>query len=228
LAATHNPLAHQRPASQEAGRKRSDPAFKVPRRCVTPEDYAERAARHPDVHRAAAPIRWTGSWHTIFLTVDRRDGRPITDEFEDELTAWLESYRLAGHDLEINRPVFVSLELSLFVCVADGYFRSDVKAALLDAFSARQRPDGSRGFFHPDQWTFRQPVLLSKIYAVAQSIPGVRHVEVRALRRQGATTGPHLPAGGVFTTGRLEIIRLENNPNFPDHGVFKLELRGGR
>ena len=216
------------PETMEEVRQYAPQAFKVPRRCVTPEDYAERAAQHPDVQRAAATIRWTGSWHTIFLTVDRRDGRPITDEFEDGLTSWLESYRLAGHDLEINRPIFVSLELSLFVCVADGYFRSDVKAALLDAFSARQRPDGSRGFFHPDEWTFRQPVLLSKIYAVAQSIPGVRHVEVRALRRQGATTDADLPADGVFTTGRLQIIRLENNPNFPDHGVLKLELRGGR
>ncbi|MBI2925746.1 MAG: putative baseplate assembly protein [Verrucomicrobia bacterium] len=226
-----NPLAARggtEPETMEEVRQYAPQAFKKPRRCVTPEDYAKRAGEHPEVQRAAATIRWTGSWHTIFLTVDRRDGRPITDEFETELTSWLESYRLAGHDLEINRPIFVSLELSLFVCVADGYFRSDVKAALVDAFSARQRPDGSRGFFHPDEWTFSQPVRVSKIYAVAQDVPGVRHVEVRALRRQGATTGPALPAGGEFITGRLEIIRLENDPNFPDHGILKLELRGGR
>ena len=91
-----------------------------------------------------------------------------------------------------------------------------------------QRPDGSRGFFHPDNFTFGDPVRVSAIYAAAQAVAGVRRVEVRALRRQGATTGPDVPVNGVFTTGRLEIVRLENNPDFSDHGILKLQLRGGR
>ena len=220
--------AGQNPEPLEDVRQYAPQAFKEPRRCVTPDDYARRAGEHLEVQRAAATIRWTGSWHTIFLTVDRRGGKTVTADFEDELLAWLDSYRLAGQDLEINAPIFVSLELSLFVCVADGYFRSDVQAALLDAFSASQRPDGSRGFFHPDNFTFSDPVRVSAIYAAAQAVVGVRHVEVRVLRRQGATTGPDVPDNGVFTVGRLEIVRLENNPNFPDHGILKLELRGGR
>lgn len=203
-------------------------AFKTPRRCVTPSDYARRAGEHPGVQRAAATVRWTGSWHTIFLSVDRRGGKPVDDLFETKLLEWLEPWRMAGHDLEIDRPRFASLELTLFVCVAPGYFRSDVKAALLDVFSARTRPDGSRGFFHPDNVTFGDPVHVSAIVAAAQRIPGVRHVEVLRLRRQGATTDPLVPKEGALTTSRLEIVRLENDRNFPDRGELKLELKGGQ
>ncbi|MFZ4859029.1 MAG: putative baseplate assembly protein [Desulfuromonadaceae bacterium] len=223
-----NPIAARggdEPETLEEVRLYAPQAFKEPRRCVTPEDYARRAGEHSGVQRAAATIRWTGSWHTIFLTVDRRDGKMVTEKFASDLLAWLEPWRMAGHDLEVNRPVFVSLEISLLVCVAEEHFRSDVKAALLDAFSAQQRPDGHRGFFHPDNWTFGQSVAVSRIYAVAQSIPGVRHVEVNQLRRQGSKDR------GVpyeLTFGMLEIPRLDNDPNYPDHGTLNVEMRGGR
>jgi len=216
------------PESMEEVRQYAPQAFKVPRRCVTPEDYARRTGEHPRVQRAAATIRWTGSWHTIFLSVDPRGGGGLTGDLEKELLDWLEPYRLAGHDLEINGPIYVSLELSLLICVADGYFRSDVKAALLDAFSSRQRPDGSLGFFHPDRFTFGGPVEVSAIYATAQRLAGVRYVELVKLRRQGAESGPDVPDGGAFTPDRLEVVRLENDPSFPDHGQLNLDLQGGR
>ena len=209
----------------EEVRQYAPQAFKEPRRCVTPDDYATRAGEHPAVQRAAATIRWTGSWHTIFITVDRCDGKMVTEKFSSELLAWLEPWRMAGHDLEVNRPTFVSLELSLLVCVSEEHFRSDVKAALFDAFSAQLRPDGCRGFFHPDNWTFGQSVAVSRIYAVAQRIPGVRHVEVTLLRRQGSKEQvvPY-----ELLCGMLEIPRLDSDPNYPDHGKLNVEMRGGR
>ncbi len=75
------------------------------------------------------------------------------------------------------------------VCVTDSYFQSDVVAALQPSFDNRQHADGSRGFFHPDNFTFGQPVLLSRIYAAAMRVTGVRHVDVTMLRRQGDTAG---------------------------------------
>ena len=58
---------------------------------------------------------------------------------------------MAGHDLEIDGPRFVALELELDVCVEPGYFRSDVAAALLERFAP--------AYFDPDNFTFGQPVL---------------------------------------------------------------------
>jgi hypothetical protein len=216
------------PETLEEVRQYAPQAFKVPRRCVTAEDYASRANEHPRVQRAAATSRWTGSWHTFFLSVDPRGGGDLTDALRTDLSAWLEPYRLAGHDLEINGPSYLSLELTLTVVVADGYFRSDVRAALSEAFSASQRPDGARGFFHPDNFSFGDPVYVSAIYAAAQGVAGVKYVELGALRRQGAQSGPVVPDAGVFLPDRSEIVRLDNDPNFPDHGTLNFVMRGGR
>jgi hypothetical protein len=43
-------------------------AFRTQERAVTEDDYAAAAERHPDVQRAAATRRWTGSWYTMFIT----------------------------------------------------------------------------------------------------------------------------------------------------------------
>ncbi len=216
------------PESMEEVRQNAPAAFRTQERAVTPEDYAEKASLHPDVQRAAATLRWTGSWHTVFLTIDRRGGRPVDDVFEAELRRFLERYRMAGQDLEIDGPRFVPLELELHVCVAPDYFQDDVVAELQLAFDNRLHVDGSRGFFHPDNFTFGQPVLMSTIQTRAQRVAGVRHVEVTLLRRQGATTGEAVPADDVFEVGRLEIILLENDPNFPDRGTLRINPVGGR
>lgn len=211
--------------TMEEVRQYAPQAFRTQRRCVTPQDYADRAGQHTGVQRAAATLRWTGSWHTTFLTVDRKGGLPVDDDFEQELRDYLEPWRMAGHDLEIDAPRYVSLEVLLMVCVQPGYFRSDVKRSLLDVFSSRRRTDGTLGYFHADNFTFGDSVYLSSILAAAQTVNGVQHVEATALRRQGETTTAVLD---LLTTDRLEIFRLENNPSFPDHGIIGFEMKGGR
>src|SRR5690606_3932110 len=114
------------PEPLEAVRRNAPAAFRVQQRAVTPEDYAEKAAEHPEVQRAAATLRWTGSWHTVFLSVYRRGGRGVNPAFKSELIAFLERYRLAGQDLQIAGPRLVPLELELRFCVAANYFRGDV------------------------------------------------------------------------------------------------------
>lgn len=172
-----------------------------------------------------ATLRWTGSWHTIFLTIDRTGGLAVDAAFEEEIRDFLEPWRMAGHDLEIDAPSFVSLEITLSVCVKPGYFRSDVKRALMTVFDVRRHPDGTRGFFHPDNFTFGDPVHLSAVLAAAQSVDGVQHVEASIFRRQGETT---TAVPDKLTTERLEIPRLENHPAFADHGIIGFDMKGGR
>lgn len=231
IASVTNPLparGGQDAESIEHVRQSAPSAFRTQERAITPEDYAEVAGRHPQVQRAAATVRWTGSWLTIFLTVDRLGGRAVDEEFKGELRRHLERYRLAGHDVEINGPSFVPLEVELFVCILPGYFRSDVRAALLEVLSSRTLPDGRRGHFHPDRFTFGQGVYPSTVLAAAQGVEGVRYVEVRKFKRFGGAGAFDGLEGGELSVGRLEIARLDNNPNFPENGVLRLTLEGGR
>jgi hypothetical protein len=178
------------------------------------------------VQRAAATVRWTGSWHTVFVTVDRFGGGRIDDKFERGLRRCLERYRMAGHDLEVEAPRFVSLEVSMTVCVKRGYLKSEVQQALLAKFGNRRLPDGSRGLFHPDNFSFGQPVFLSTLYAAAHDVAGVDSVDITVFQRQGVAASSGIEAGRL-EFGRLEIARLDNDPDFPEHGVFKLDMKGG-
>ncbi len=225
-----NPLpavGGQEPESLQDVRQRAPVAYRVQERAVTPADYAEVTERRTGVQRAAATFRWTGSWHTVFVTVDRGGGAAFTEEFEQDIRAHVERYRMAGHDLEIDGPQFVSLEIDLHVCVASEHFRSDVERELLDILSNRDLPDGRRGLFHPDNFTFGQPVYLSTLYAAAHQVAGVESVDVRTFQRQGVPESAALDSGRL-DIGRLEIARLDNDRNFAEHGRLTITLGGGK
>ncbi|MDF3308899.1 putative baseplate assembly protein [Rhodococcus sp. T2V] len=208
--------------------RRSAPqAFRTQQRAVTPADYAEVTERHDGVQRAAANLRWTGSWHTVFITVDRVGGEPLDTALVEPLARHVNRYRMAGHDLRFDAPVYVSLELDLFVCVAPHYFRGDVRAGLLEALGSGVLPDGRRGVFHPDNFTFGQAVYLSPVYAAAHQVAGVDSVHVTHFNRQGRDDTAPLN-DGFLRLDRLEIARLDNDPSFPEHGVLRLELSGGK
>jgi len=211
----------------EEVRRRAPYAFRTQERAVTPVDYAEVTERLSGVQRAAATLRWTGSWHTVFVTVDRVGGAPVDAAYAATVTDHLDRYRMAGHDLHINDPIHVSLEIDLLVCVDPNYFRSDVRRGLLDVLSNRVRTNGTRGLFHPDNFSFGQTVYLSPLYAAARTVPGVQSVEVTRFTRQGEDDLKPL-ADGFMPLGRLEIARLDNDPDFPEHGVLGLDLHGGK
>jgi predicted phage baseplate assembly protein len=195
-------------------------------RAVTEKDYETLTEQYPGVQRAVANRRWTGSWHTIFIAVDRADNRLLDDAFQQGLLAHLEKFRLAGHDVAIESPQFVPLDIALQVRVKPDYFRSNVKTALLDSFSNRVLPGEVLGFFHPNQFTFGQPVYLSKIVAQAMGVEGVTAATVTRFERWGNSSEEGLTLGSL-RFDQLEIAQLDNLPNLPENGRLTLALEGG-
>jgi hypothetical protein len=212
------------PEQMEEVRQYAPEAFRTQQRAVTNADYEYFAPKvNPDVQRAAATLRWTGSWKTFFLSVDRFGGGEVTPEFESELRTGLEPYRIAGYDLEVDGPLFVNLEIEIQACIKPGYLAGDVRRALLEIFSNRILPDGRKGVFHPDQFSFGQPVFLSKLYAAAQNTTGVSSMKITKLRRQGDVITT-VPDSGLFELGRREIARCDNDPNFPERGLLNIVI----
>lgn len=225
----HNPLAAQGgvdPEPIEQAKQLAPQAFRTPRRAVTEADYAEAAGQLPDVQRAAATFRWTGSWYTAFVTVDPRGQEDLDPALAKRLGDALDRYRMAGWDVELEAPEFLALEVILSICVAPGFFQSHVRTALMERFSARRLADGRLGFFHPDNFTFGQPVFLSQIARAALEVPGVQSVVVDALRRWGTTSTTALTAAQL-TPGSFQIVRCDSDPNFPERGRVALNLGGG-
>ena len=229
VGSVRNPLPAQGgcdPESMEEVRQYAPEAFRVQERAVTEEDWAEVAQRNPQVQKAAARFRWTGSWTTVFVTIDRKGGEKVDSKFVSEMRAYLERYRIAGYDLEVKGPVLVPLDILIFVCAKPGYFASEVKKNVLAVFSHRDLPDGRRGYFHPDNFTFGQPVFLSQIYRVAMEQPGVASVEVKRFHRYGKKANQEMDRG-LLRPAALEIVQLDNDRNFPENGKLELEVHGG-
>jgi hypothetical protein len=185
------------------------------------------AERHPAVQRAAGSFRWTGSWRTAFVTVDPRASVPAGPGLESALGRHLEPYRMAGQDVHIDEPRYVPLEVEMAVCVRREYFRADVKRELLEVFSGRRLPDGRTGVFHPDNFSFGQPIYLSSLYAAAYAVVGVESVTFTTFQRL-RTPDPLAIDAGRLEFGRLEIAQLDNDPSRPERGVVRIGVEGGK
>jgi hypothetical protein len=221
-----NPMAAkggQEPESLENIRQHAPQAFRTQQRAVTELDYADILKRHPQIQKAVATKRWTGSWYTILVTIDRKDGLVVDNDFKTEIVEFLNKYRLAGYDIEINGPIYVPLKIALDICLKSGYFANEVKQELFRVFSSHAQPDGLKGFFHPDNFTFGQPIYLSQIYETAMKIEGVLSVIVKVFQRWGKRNNDELE-NGVIQVGMLEIIRLDNDRNFAENGIIEFNF----
>lgn len=210
------------PEDIEKVRQFAPSAFMKQERAVTERDYEEVLGRRDDIQKARATIRWTGSWHTVFVAIDRVGGIDVDTSFEQKIREYLESYRLTGYDLEVHGAAYVPLKISLNVRVAKGYFRDDVQQALADAFGSH-----GKGFFHPDNFTFGQPVFLSQIYAAAGKVHGVQAIEVTKFGRMDRQDDIELQ-DGVIMTGKFEIARLDSDPEHPENGSIEFHMEGGK
>lgn len=196
-------------------------------RAVTADDYAELAGRVPGVQRAVARLRWTGSWYEAQVGIDPLGTEDVDEALQDRVLASLFRYRRIGHDLWVGPARYVPLDLAMVVCVLPHYLRGHVEGSLLDALSNRVLPGGTRGYFHPDNLTFGDDVYVSKLVAVVQAVAGVESVQVTRLQRLGEGDHGEL-ARGLLALGALEVAQLDNDPNEPEHGTLRLDVRGGR
>lgn len=237
--AVRNPLpawGGVEPESMERVKRVAPAAFRsVQHRAVTEADYAEVVERSPLVRSAVARFRWTGSWHTVFISVDPEGRLDLSDADGDAILRHALPFTQAGYDLRIVPPTYVPLRVALQVCVDPGHFRPDVEQAVRLALSTGLRPDGRRGFLHPDHFTFGQPLHLSALYAAVADVPGVESVvAVRFARMtddEPAPLGPATRANlerGEITLGPLEILRLDDDRDFPENGLLDLVMQGGK
>jgi Baseplate J-like protein len=226
-----NPLAATGgvdPETTDQIRRRAPQAFMTQQRAITMPDYVRVAEMNAQVEDAVATLRWTGSWYTVFITAEPKGAGNLTTGLRKELKKTINRYRLAGQDLELESPQYVSLLIALTVCVDPAYFRSDVGKALSEKLGSRILFDGTKGLFYPDNFTFGQTVYLSRVYAAARKVAGVQSVVASVFQPQAAPPTLTFLANGEISLGPFQIARLDNDPSLPDHGQLTLSMQGGR
>lgn len=196
-------------------------------RAVTAADYARLAERHAGVERAAATLRWSGCSYKVVVALDPVGRTEAPATLLHEVARDLRAYRRMGHDVLVAGAEYVPLDIALTVCVEPDRLRGPVEAALGERLGSGLRPDGSRGFFHPDELSFGQGVHLSRLVAAAQAVPGVASVLVTRFQRLFEAANGELESG-LLRLGPLEVARLDNDPDAPENGRLVLTLGGGR
>lgn len=194
-------------------------------RAITADDYAQLAQNDPAVQRANARLVWTGSWYEADVAIDPYGTEEASPALCERIARTLECYRRAGHDLHVRPARYVPLAVTLALCVEPGHLASHVAAAVR-ALLVGRRGDGKPAFFHPDALTFGKDIQASDLVAAAQGIEGVQSVMVVELRRLGAPAAAEPPS--KVDLASWEIAQLDDDPNFPEHGVLTLQVGGGR
>jgi hypothetical protein len=225
LAAVTNPLSLTSgvdPERAEAIKQLAPEAFRaVTFRAVRPEDYEEIAERLPFVQRAGARFRWTGSWLSTFVTADPLGSFQLSPGQRTELANLMDCVRQAGREVNVRNPRFVNIDLEVTICVEPFAYSGQVKARVIEALLGRKGVRPAKGFFDPDNFTFGTPLRRSVLEAEIQDVAGVRGVEQMRIRARGITDWRRFDEL-TFEVGHDQIIRLQNDPRFPERGSLRI------
>jgi hypothetical protein len=201
-------------AEQRDGARRNAPLTTLTLdRIVSLQDYEDFARAFRGVGKALATWTWDGQTRGVFVTVAGVGGAPLSAS-SATYGNLLAAMRAAGDPyvpLRVQSYLARAFRIDALVTKDPDYTADQVaqgvRLALLDAFSFDARE-------------FGQPVALSEIMAVIQSVPGVVAVDINALGRSDGVGGDglknRLPAarpqlGDGASVAPAELLTLDPN-----------------
>ncbi len=230
IEAVTNPLAADNGADPESAthiRQQAPEAYRYDTyRAVRPEDYSAALEKLAWVQRAGAKLRWTGSWLSIFATPDPLYSWEVTDAQGRDADQQLQRYRQAGREAWTAEPRYADLDLEITVCVQPHAYAGEVKSAVWEALMGKQGPRPKPGFFSPDNFTFGDSLQRPLLENAIHSVPGVRAVKAMRIRRRGWFDWRDFHEL-AYEVAQDEVVRLENDPLHPKHGILYLKAEGG-
>jgi hypothetical protein len=238
LNAVTNPFAASDPGEPQsmAQAKLVGPRqLEIQNRAVVEADYEAVAAEGVRVGdarivpvQAKARFRWTGSWTTVFVSIDLPERAPLaaTAGLREAFESALATRKLAGLDVRVEDARYAALHIGLRIDVIPEYFARDVRHAV-EAVLVGSPGDGRIPFFGPGRFRFGQPVYLSDLYAAVAAVAGVQAVAVTRFKRLGDRY-PDCEAQGFIPVGSLEVARCDNDPLHPEHGLLSVRTCGGK
>ncbi|MFZ0707294.1 MAG: putative baseplate assembly protein [Candidatus Korobacteraceae bacterium] len=162
-------------------------------RAVSAPDYAALARSFPGIAKATAawvlsdPVTGQAVAHPyIQLAVATVDDTPIQGTLlSTNLRRFLDSHRDPNVLLRLQDFSPIYLEVAVEIDINSRFPQQATISKVQAALNPGLNPDGSAGYFAPQQLQFGQSIFLSALYATVQSIPGVQDVTITSLRRVG-------------------------------------------
>ncbi len=205
------------PQSLELARRIAPAAYKaITFRAVRNEDYRAQAERLDWVQEAGAVTRWTGAWASTFVSADPRGAFSISEERFADLQARLGAVRQVGRCVIARQPVFLPVDLKIAICVERGFAFGDVAERVIAALA----PAGG-GFFHPDRFSFGDPLRRPALEAAIACVEGVRAVLEVQYRIRGRAGYRVFETAEIAVAGN-RVLKVENDPNRPGQGSIRV------
>jgi hypothetical protein len=199
---------------------------------VTPADLEAAAVAFTDSHgqqpvrRARAISRRTGTGLHTLLLVEPTYGGALDSSVRDALVSFIQTRRLAGTDIEITGAQYLPINLVFSILLAAGTRPADVVAEVKRTLGRAELPGGRRGFFHPAEFGFGDPLIVSRLYAAIIGVRGVAAVEIDVLTPIGPTDETQqVLARGSLQVFPGQILRLDNDPSAPANGTLTIRVK---
>lgn len=226
--AVHNPLpsaGQVAPEAADRARILAPHVARQPRGLVTGQDCAARAARFETVLRTLAQRRWTGSWSTDRVLVQRSNALPVDAQFKARLQRHLGPRLLVDRELEIREAPWLGIDLAIHLHVPSNRSPDTVRRAVRHSLLGDAQAAGPAAFFHPDHFGFGEVLHLDTILDRVMSVPGVAFAEARRFRAWASGLPPG-PALDEVDPGPGAILRLADDPGRPELGRLILSVEG--
>jgi hypothetical protein len=136
------------------------------------------------------------------------------------LQVMIERYRMVGSEVFLEAATAAPVVFTLSIRASPGYFRSELRQALAQAFSSDQG-----GFFEPGRLGFGDDLFASDIIEQAMTVEGVAVACLNRFRRLGPY--PDRTAAGVIPIADDEFVQCMNRRGAPEEGGYRLVVNGG-
>lgn len=146
-------------------------------------------------------------------------GQPVTPR--QLLRILVERRRMIGAEVFLDTAKAAAVTFTLSVRAKPGYFRSELKQALADVFSA-----GDGGFFEPGRIDFGEDLYASDLIDAVMAVEGVAVACVNRFKRVGSGY-PDRTAQEFIPIAEDEYVRCLNLRGQPDKGYFRIIVNGG-
>jgi len=138
------------------------------------------------------------------------------------LRPYIDAYRMAGQEVVLRDPVQVGIQIALSVTVADNYFQSETRRAVLETLGT-----GANGFFEPGRLAFGEDLYASDLIEAVMALDGVQAVCLNRFKRVGKRYPDQADSGRIHLRG-IEVGVCDNDPLHPERGMIRLNLHGGQ
>ena len=133
----------------------------------------------------------------------------------------IEEYRMIGTEVFLEPAKSAAINITLSVRARPGYFRSELKQALAQVFSADQG-----GFFELGRLDFGEPLYASDVIEAAMTVEGVAVACLNLFRRVGR--GFEDQSGdGLIEVAPDEFIECRSVRASPESGMLRIVVNGG-